>query len=67
MKVKDLIARLQKCDPELEVQTEGCDCNGDTGFVALFPADEAYPTDVVMICRSDSQFSADFKLVRVEP
>ena len=33
MKVKHLIAELQKCDPELPVETEGCDCIGDTCLV----------------------------------
>jgi len=30
MKVKHLIRELMKCDPEHEVETEGCDCDGDT-------------------------------------
>lgn len=33
MLVKHLIRELQKCDPELPVETEGCDCYGDTYFV----------------------------------
>lgn len=35
MKVKELIAELQKLDPELEVSTEGCDCYGDTAKVSV--------------------------------
>lgn len=29
MNVKELIERLQKCDPDKKVITEGCDCTGD--------------------------------------
>lgn len=30
MKVKELIVELEKCNPEKEVWTEGCDCWGNT-------------------------------------
>jgi len=33
MKVKHLIVELQKFNPELEVITEGCDCDGDSASV----------------------------------
>lgn len=33
MKVKHLIRELKKCNPELEVITEGCDCQGDSAAV----------------------------------
>lgn len=35
MLVKHLIRELQKCDPEAEVITEGCDCVGDTFSLAV--------------------------------
>lgn len=44
MKVKHLIRELQKCDPEAEVWTEGCDCTGESHRVE---ADE----DGVTVCR----------------
>lgn len=33
MLVKHLIEELKKCDPEGEVMTEGCDCDGDSAFL----------------------------------
>jgi hypothetical protein len=39
MRVKELIAELQKFDGDLEVITEGCDCDGDVGSVQLIPAE----------------------------
>lgn len=30
MLVKNLIRELQKCDPNMEVITEGCDCDGNS-------------------------------------
>jgi hypothetical protein len=65
VKVKDLIARLQKCDSELEVLTEGCDCNGDTSFVIVI--DDHGGQTVVMICRSDEVYASDSRYKRVEP
>ena len=35
MRVKHLIRELQKLDPEAVVQTEGCDCVGDTFCVEV--------------------------------
>jgi hypothetical protein len=29
MTVRQLIKKLRKCDPDAEVETEGCDCYGD--------------------------------------
>jgi len=53
MKVKHLIKELQKCDPELSVITEGCDCQGDT-----FSLDYDSSGDIT-ICRSD--YVRDYK------
>ena len=54
MKVKHLIRELQKCDPELEVATEGCDCYGDT-FAVVIREPERGRRDFrdVVICRSN--------------
>lgn len=35
MLVKHLIEELQKCNPEAEVITEGCDCQGDSAYVSI--------------------------------
>ena len=35
MKVKHLIRELQKCPPEAEVWTEGCDCQGESFSVEI--------------------------------
>lgn len=35
MKVKHLIRELLKCDPEMPVITEGCDCEGESYRVAI--------------------------------
>jgi len=59
MKVKHLIERLKKFDPELEVVTEGCDCNGDTYSVVemdwnpLYYKSSTNVEHVVYIGRSD--------------
>lgn len=54
MKVKHLIRELQKCGPELEVITEGCDCCGDS-FAVTQESDQG----TVTIVRSDSDFSRE--------
>lgn len=33
MNVEELIIELQKADQKAEVFTEGCDCNGEVGFL----------------------------------
>jgi hypothetical protein len=33
MTVLELIEALRQCDPDVEVLTEGCDCEGDVGAV----------------------------------
>lgn len=35
MKVKHLIRELKKCNPDYAVETEGCDCNGDSCFLEI--------------------------------
>jgi len=35
MKVKELIAELEKMPPDAEVSTEGCDCYGDVEKVTF--------------------------------
>jgi hypothetical protein len=35
MTVAELIAALAKAPPDLEIQTEGCDCDGDCAVVAI--------------------------------
>lgn len=52
MKVKHLIRELQKCDPEMEVVTEGCDCTGDSYKVSVDPGWDGQPP-MVSIDRSD--------------
>ena len=37
MLVKHLIRELQKCNPEAEVTTEGCDCTGDSYNLEITP------------------------------
>lgn len=50
MKVRELIEKLQKANPDAEVHTEGCDCNGD---VAIVLVDE---DGAVMLGRSDATY-----------
>lgn len=40
MKVSELIEALKTMPPELEVNTEGCDCYGDVGRVELKPEEK---------------------------
>lgn len=35
MTVKQLIEELKKLDPDLEVQTEGCDCDSSVDMVVV--------------------------------
>jgi hypothetical protein len=35
VKVRELIAALEEVDPELEVVTQGCDCDGDVAKVSI--------------------------------
>lgn len=35
--VRELIEALQKCDPDAEVLTEGCDCEGEAKSVTTYP------------------------------
>lgn len=56
MRVKHLIEELSKCDPEMEVQTEGCDCYGDTVSVKVLeygPLAEEPGKKVVLIERNE--------------
>ena len=48
MLVKHLIRELSKCDPEMQVITEGCDCNGESYAVTINTpsSDEAWPAYV---------------------
>ena len=52
MKVHELIKALQEMPQNAEVQTEGCDCYGDTNSVSIM---EGF-FNTVMIWRSDSDF-----------
>lgn len=38
MTVRELIEKLQKFNPDVEVITEGCDCTGDIDDVEPYPA-----------------------------
>jgi hypothetical protein len=51
MKVSELIEKLQKAPPDAEVNTEGCDCNGDVAAVLWSEGDG------VMLARSDAHYS----------
>jgi hypothetical protein len=60
MKVKHLIEELMKCDQELDVITEGCDCDGDSYAVKESDRNTIYwhfseraKERCVIICRSD--------------
>ena len=33
MTVRELMQALRRCDPEAEVETEGCDCIGDVAEI----------------------------------
>jgi hypothetical protein len=44
-RVKDLVAALQRVDPEALVYTEGCDCSGNVCSIDI-------SDDSVMLCRS---------------
>lgn len=35
MKVSELIEKLQRAPQDAEIITEGCDCDGDVGFVVV--------------------------------
>lgn len=37
MTVEQLIVELKKCDPQAEVITEGCDCDGDSAYLQRDP------------------------------
>lgn len=50
MTVEALIEALQKLDPGAEVWTEGCDCYGDVGSIAI---GESRGRSVVMLARSE--------------
>ena len=41
MTVKELIEKLQAVPQDLEVFTEGCDCDGDVGSVAVETAGDS--------------------------
>ena len=36
MTVQELIDALKKCDPAMEVATDGCDCHGDVGEIVEY-------------------------------
>ena len=44
---------LQQCDPGAQVETEGCDCTGDTGFLEIDAED-----GTVYICSIDGWMAA---------
>lgn len=52
MKVTELIAILSKLSSNPEVRTEGCDCFGDSAFVAI-----DCQTGELLIARSDAYIS----------
>jgi hypothetical protein len=56
VKVKELIAKLQAQDPELEVYAEGCDCTGEAVGISVYEY-ENYATkakQMRLIIRRDS-------------
>jgi len=56
MNVKDLMEALAKFDPDLEIETEGCDCWGDVAGVAQ---QELRDGPELLIFRSDGQYARD--------
>lgn len=34
--VRELIEYLKQCDPDAIVQTEGCDCWGEAGYIEIY-------------------------------
>jgi hypothetical protein len=53
MLVKHLIHELQKCNPDSEVITEGCDCTGDTFQLAIIRGAHEDIPEIIEISRSD--------------
>lgn len=54
MLVKHLIRELQKVNPEFQVLTEGCDCFGESAYVAIDATDKS-----ISIMR-DSSFGRNY-------
>lgn len=52
--VGELIARLQRRDPNLPVLIEGCDCFGDAAGTAHFPKSKTWDNpSAILITRTD--------------
>lgn len=51
MKAAELIRLLSACDPDLEVDTEGCDCDGDVAHVVI-------ENGGILLARSDGDHAA---------
>jgi hypothetical protein len=53
--VAELIAKLEKRDPNLPVLIEGCDCYGDAAGTAHFPKSKTWNNpSAILITRTDS-------------
>jgi len=64
MTVQELIEALIGLPRDAEVKTEGCDCNGDIGFVVSYPDDRTGTNmrpcnGTVFLARSDADYARE--------
>jgi hypothetical protein len=59
MTAAQLIEILSHLPPDAEVETEGCDCTGDSAGVYVMDVGRGKKKKSVMICRSEGS-SADY-------